>query len=213
MASDQVRLVFSQTGSLDLSLADQMRPRPRPTENLVGAVSCLLETGPDAAADPAVFLLSYDDIGLDRQLRASDTRLQLQGRRFPLLRSSPWSADAYPQLKARSDALTKSSGDCERAGGRLMPACQSGLPAGHRRPQADRRRRRPRLSPVQGMLHATAVSDGRCQLPLDPVFLVYHQNWFRGMMRPIFRFAASNAWPYDLPRTMSASIRGRPARF
>ncbi|NLB44406.1 MAG: DUF5127 domain-containing protein, partial [Clostridiaceae bacterium] len=55
VASDQVRLVFSQTGSLDLSLAEQLRPRPRATENLVGAVSCLLETGPAAAADPAVF--------------------------------------------------------------------------------------------------------------------------------------------------------------
>lgn len=198
VASDQVRLVFGQTGSLDLSLADNLKPRPRPTENLIGAVSCLLETGPDTAAEPAVFLLAYDDIvSIDYFGRPTPAYCFKDGASFAEIIAM--ARDAYPLLKARCDAFDEQLwADCERAGGAAYASLAS---LAYRQAFAAHKL----IADEDGQavfLSKECFSNGcigtvDVSYPSIPLFLVYQPELVRGMMRPIFRFAASEAWPYD----------------
>lgn len=49
--------------------------------------------------------------------------------------------------------------------------------------------------------------------PSIPLFLLYNTELVKGMMRPIFRYAAQARWPFDFAPTMWAPIPSSTGRY
>lgn len=221
-ASNLLRLVFAETGKLDPAGIASIRHRVGQENPIVAAVSSCLavspesgsksgfvskpernpessrETSPQGHAAETVFLLAYDDgVSIDYFGRQTPAWCFRNGASFETIVRQ--AAVDYADLTARCQAFDgQLQSESEQAGGPAYAALTSlafrQAVAAHKL-IADEKGDVVFLSKEcfsNGCIGTVDVS-----YPSIPIFLLYNPELVRGMLRPIFRFAATEAWPFD----------------
>jgi hypothetical protein len=198
VASNLLRLVFAETGSLDPAGIASIRHRPGLESPLAAAISSSLDVGHEGGAAETVFLLAYDDgVSIDYFGRQTPAWCFRNGASFETVVRQ--AATDYADLTARCRVFDDQlQAESEQAGGPAYAALTS---LAFRQAFAAHKL----IADEQGnviFLSKECFSNGcigtvDVSYPSIPIFLLYNPELVRGMLRPIFRFAATDAWPYD----------------
>ncbi|WP_219838329.1 glutaminase family protein [Paenibacillus sp. R14(2021)] len=189
---------FVHEGIVELSEADR---EPRAVNNGLPVVACVWHSGVlqgDGDAASRTFVLAYDD---DVSLEYFGDRLQGYWKRGGTT-APAMIADAfaqYPELLARCDAFDRMiRQDGERAGGAkyadLLTLTYRQAIAAHKLLE-DREGRILFVSKECYSNGCAATVD--VSYPSMPLFLLYQPELVKGMMRPIFNFAARPEWKFE----------------
>lgn len=150
-------------------------------------------------ASGLLFLLAYDDVGASIQYFGKNLR-SLWNRNGKTIKTAIAEAAAgYPVERAQCDAWAeRMAGDAKKAGGAryaalLAPAYRQTI-AAHKL-VIDEDGQLLWISKENFSNGSAATVD--VSYPSIPLFLLYAPELVKAMMRPIFRFAASDRWPYD----------------
>lgn len=155
-----------------------------------------------AAADisdaPALFICAYDDL-YSMQYFGENLKSYWNSNGETIEAAIVKAADSYEALKARCKAFSDGLfADAVRAGGEqyaeLLSLAWRQVMAAHKL-AVDREGELLFVSKECFSNGCGATVD--VSYPSIPMFLLYNPELVRGMMRPIFRYAASDLWPHD----------------
>lgn len=199
VASERLRALFSASGSIDPKRIDEIRHRKGESEALVGAVSCHMNVGTGNGRHSNVFLLAYDDDGASIDYFGSRRPAYCFRDGIGFDQVIQQAAVDYPSVLRRCQLLdTRLEAESERAGGAAYAALTM---LAYRQAFAAHKLIADENGDVV-FLSKECFSNGcigtvDVSYPSIPVFLLYNPELVRGMLRPIFRFAMSDAWPFD----------------
>ena len=192
-----LRLSFARDGNLD---PNAVLPRRRWSADRAPLVAAAAESLPVAAglAQKAVFLLAYEDTyAIDYFGRPTPAYCFKDHDDFATVLEL--AATEYAALLTRCDAFdARLFADCEKAGGRKYAEIAA---LAYRQAIASHKL----IADENGdaiFLSKECFSNGcigtvDVSYPSMPLFLLFCPELVRGMLRPIFRHAATPAWPYD----------------
>lgn len=192
-----LRAVFCETGEIDPPKAADIR-RYYGTDLSVGAVGCHLDSRPSAGCCSATFILAYDDqFSINYFGKPTPAYCFKDGATFNQV--IEMAIREYPDLLRRCESFDQwLTARSERAGGSAYAAITS---LAYRQAVAAHKL----IADEDGQvvfLSKECFSNGcigtvDVSYPSMPLFLMLCPELVRGMLRPIFHFAASPAWPYD----------------
>ncbi|MDW7656360.1 MAG: DUF4965 domain-containing protein, partial [Bacillota bacterium] len=198
VASNLLRLVFAETGSLDPANIASIRHRPGQESPFVAAVSTRLVISPESGTAETVFLLAYDDgVSIDYFGRQTPAYCFRNGASFETIVRQ--AAADYTDLSGRCQAFDDQlQAESVQAGGTAYAALTS---LAFRQAFAAHKL----IADEQGdvvFLSKECFSNGcigtvDVSYPSIPIFLLYNPELVRGLLRPIFRFASLDVWPFD----------------
>ena len=198
IASANLRLAFAEEGRIDLPALPARNRWPESTAPLVGAACVRLDLDAGRLNRSAALILAYDDqASIDYFGRRTPAYCFKDGLSFAAMISS--AASEYRDLLQRCDRFDVWLAD---AGGRAGGAQYAELAAlAYRQAIAAHKI----IADEEGQvvfLSKECFSNGcigtvDVSYPSTPLFLLLCPELVRGMLRPIFRFAASPRWPFD----------------
>jgi len=196
--SNLLRHAFCLTGLADLPASAQNLYGIRP-EQTVGAISRTLKVGPAPGSASAAYILAYDDLQASINYFGCQTPAYCfkDGATFPQMIAQAISG--YSDLLRRCNAFDRDlSARAEAAGGSAYAAITA---LAYRQAIAAHKMIADENGEVV-FLSKECFSNGcigtvDVSYPSIPLFLLLCPELVRGMLRPVFKFAASPVWPYD----------------
>ncbi len=198
VGSALLRQAFCDTGLIDPQRAAALQRRLGEGWPLVGAAACRLDLAAAGGSGVATFLLAYDDqFSINYFGRPTPAYCFKDGATFAqIIELAVRDYTSLGRRCAEFDRWLATRSEC--AGGRayadLTAAAYRQAIAAHKL-IADEHGQAIFLSKEcfsNGCIGTVDVS-----YPSMPLFLLLCPELVRGMLRPVFRFAASTVWPYD----------------
>jgi len=198
IGSVMLRQAFVETGVADPAVDTALQARFQGEYPVIGAVSCRMYPRPSAGRCQADFILAYDDqCSINYFGRQTPAYCFKDGLTFAgiIELAARDYTDLYQRCQTFDQWLAARS---EHAGGAAYAAITA---LAYRQAIAAHKL----IADADGQpvfLSKECFSNGcigtvDVSYPSTPLFLLLCPELVRGMLRPVFRFAASAAWPYD----------------